>query len=229
MPDVDPILLSYCLRAYGALNALQQQEPGQEQEQQGPAANAGLFSPASHPQASFALDVAKIARFKVRTVVHCVRVYASWAVDAWRRSRDPPYQPNPTTDHRAQAHQIFRQGLAGGRPQGAVWERAAFLLEWEASLPSTHRPDPSWLRGVALEETVGGEERLRYMPAEAMPLDPVERVKRLFEARRRWAFEEVAPYLRCVGGCGFGVGGVCVGGGGWLCLLSYVDTYIDAQ
>jgi hypothetical protein len=58
MPDVDPLLLSYCLRAYGNLN---------EQAPQGgsSAEPAGLFSPASHPQASFALDVAKIARFKV--------------------------------------------------------------------------------------------------------------------------------------------------------------------
>lgn len=79
-----------------------------------------------------------------------------------------------------------------------MWERAAFLLEWEASLPSTHRPDAAWLRGVALEEKVGGEDRLRYLPAEAMPLDPVERLRRLFDARKKWSLEEVAPYLRCV-------------------------------
>lgn len=97
-----------------------------------------------------------------------------------------------------QAHQIFRQGLASGRPQGGVWERAAFLLEWEASLPSTHRPDAAWLRGVALEEKAGGEDRVRYLPADAMPLDPVERLRRLFDARKKWALEDMAPYLRCV-------------------------------
>lgn len=106
------------------------------------------------------------------------------------------HKPRPPKQPRTQAHQIFRQGIAGGRPQGGVWERAAFLLEWEASLPSTHRPDPAWLQGVCLEEKVGGEDRLRYLPAEAMPLEPVERVKRLFEARKRWGFEEMAPYLR---------------------------------
>ncbi len=83
-----------------------------------------------------------------------------------------------------------------------MWERAAFLLEWEASLPSTHCPDPAWLSGVALEEKAsaasGGEERLRYLPAEALPLEPVERLKRLFEARKRWSLEEMTPYVRCV-------------------------------
>lgn len=64
MPDVDPLLLSYCLRAYGNLN---EQAP----QQQGGAEPAGLFSPASHPQASFALDVAKIARFKVGGLAGC--------------------------------------------------------------------------------------------------------------------------------------------------------------
>lgn len=202
MPDVEPLLLKYCLRAYGALNETETPKGGQ---QRGESAAAALFSPASHPQASFALDVAKIARFKVRP--------------STSRSRPPP-TPNPQThphQHLQQAHQIFRQGIASGRPQGPVWERGAFLLEWEASLPSTHRPDPAWLRGVALEESVGGEERLRYLPAEAMPLDPAERVKRLFEARRRWAFEEVAPYLRYVpfpprGGLG------CVVGCVYICI-----------
>lgn len=61
MPEVEAHLLSYCLRAYGNLNALPPPGQGQEEEQ-----GQGLFSPASHPQASFALDVAKIARFKVR-------------------------------------------------------------------------------------------------------------------------------------------------------------------
>lgn len=70
LPDVDPLLVSYCLRAYGALN----ESAATEGEGDQPAAdNPLLFSPASHPQASFALDVAKIARFKVGGVGGCVR------------------------------------------------------------------------------------------------------------------------------------------------------------
>lgn len=81
-----------------------------------------------------------------------------------------------------------------------MWERDSFLLEWEASLPSTHRPDAAWLQGVCLEEkNVAGEACLRYLPAETMPLEPGERVKRLFEARKRWRLEEIAPYMRSVG------------------------------
>lgn len=75
------------------------------------------------------------------------------------------------------------------------------MLEWEASLPISMTPDPAWLEGVCLaEKGVGGFEGcLRYLPAEAMPLEPAERVKRLFEARKRWKVEEMGPYMRCVG------------------------------
>lgn len=48
-----------------------------------------------------------------------------------------------------------------------------------------------------------------HLPAEAMPLEPAERMRRLFEARKRWTLEDVAPYLRCV----FSVG---VFGQGWV-------------
>lgn len=64
MPDIDLLLISYCLRAYGRLNE-QPAEPQQQQQGQ----EGALFSPRYHPQASFALDVCKIARFKVRACV----------------------------------------------------------------------------------------------------------------------------------------------------------------
>lgn len=46
-----------------------------------------------------------------------------------------------------------------------------------------------------MEERVGGEECLRYLPGETMPLDPTERLKKLFGARKKWQFEEIMPYM----------------------------------
>ena len=43
---------------------------------------------------------------------------------------------------------------------------------------------------------VGEEDGYVYLPAEGMPLDPVERLRRLFAARKKWRLEDLAPYLR---------------------------------
>jgi len=94
---------------------------------------------------------------------------------------------------RFKAHQIFQQGM--NRPQGGVWERDAFFLEWETRLPGSYRPAAALLRGLALEERVGGEECLRYLPGETMPLDPAERLKKLFAVRKKWRLEELMPYM----------------------------------
>ncbi len=136
LSDVEPVLVQYCLKAYGtpldASKAAMQQDTRQ-----------------------WALDMAKVARFK--------------------------------------AHQIFREGMS--RPQGEVWVRETFMLEWETRLPGSYRPNETLLQGLALKEVVGGEDCFRYLPAETMPLDPVERLKKLFATRKKWQLDELEHYL----------------------------------
>ena len=94
---------------------------------------------------------------------------------------------------RFKAHQIFQQGMS--RPQGGVWERGTFFLEWETRLPGSYQPAAELLRGLALEEKVAGQVCLRYLPGETLPLDPAERLKKLFAVRKKWQLEEMMPYM----------------------------------
>ena len=52
--------------------------------------------------------------------------------------------------------------------------------------------DQGALRGVALPEA---EDRLRYFPADALPAAPAARFAMLFEARPRWAADDISPFL----------------------------------
>jgi Sister chromatid cohesion protein Dcc1 len=52
--------------------------------------------------------------------------------------------------------------------------------------------DQGALRGVALMEA---EDRLRYFPADALPAAPAARFAALFEARPRWAADDISPFL----------------------------------
>ena len=52
--------------------------------------------------------------------------------------------------------------------------------------------DQGALRGFVLMEA---DDRLRYFPADALPAAPVARFAALFEARPRWAADDIAPFL----------------------------------
>lgn len=121
-------------------------------------------------------------------VRHCVRAYGKGQQGEGRFALDIGKIA------RFKADQIFRDGL--GRPQGDVWAKDAFYLEWEASLPSTCRLDPHLLKGIAIAEDIGAEACLRYLPETTLPLDPAVRLKRLFDFRKRWALVDLEPYLR---------------------------------
>lgn len=133
-------------------------------------------------------------------VQHCLKIYGTPAVcqPQGQDERDAAaaaatWKLDLAKVARFKAHQIFRQGM--DRPQKDVWTRDTFFLEWEARLPGSYRPEAGLLCGIALTERVGGEACLRYLPAETLPLDPVERLQHLFQARKRWTLDDLKVYM----------------------------------
>jgi len=159
------VLVQHCLKAYGDPHSLPEQDSQQSTSVERVGPSALAHGPLEEGSTEAALEQSRGRR---------------WTLNLGKVAA-------------FKAHQIFQQGMS--RPQGAVWTREAFFLEWEARLPGLYRPDPEVLRGIALKEEIGGEACLRYLPGVTMPLDPTGRLKRLFTVRKKWRFEEMEPYM----------------------------------
>ena len=56
----------------------------------------------------------------------------------------------------------------------------------------------AFLQGLYILEvdTLTNMEMIRYFPVDALPQDPTQRFTRLFQAKPKWTFGEISPYLR---------------------------------
>eukprot|EP00953_Heterococcus_sp_UTEX-ZZ885_P030777 16231-Heterococcus_DN1.PRE.4 len=113
------------------------------------------------------------------------------------------------------AHQLFLQRkLAAAAASDAtltatssakLWPKADFLEAWSTAVPGLDVPHERILRGIALE-TAGdkaGTICYRYVPSLSLPIDPRERLVKLFAIKPKWPLSELQPYIEPL--CGPGV------------------------
>jgi len=81
------------------------------------------------------------------------------------------------------------------RQNAAATSVTDFMSRWEIWLPDGITPTLEWLKGLALVETVGNQECIRYFPAGSLPIIVRERLQELFRARAKWTLEDIRPYV----------------------------------
>jgi len=67
-----------------------------------------------------------------------------------------------------------------------------FLKQWQESFRDDITPSLSSLAGLAVVE----QGRIRWFPAAELPVTAQARFKALFEVKKTWRFDEIAPFLR---------------------------------
>jgi len=76
------------------------------------------------------------------------------------------------------------------------WRTEEFMKAWQDTVPDEITVTAEFLKGEAITETFGLEERLKYFPASDLPSNPQERFSVLFVVKTKWTLEEILPYLR---------------------------------
>eukprot|EP00897_Mesotaenium_endlicherianum_P001159 jgi/Mesen1/11043/ME000099S10491 len=119
-------------------------------------------------------------------------------LDSWKRARGETLW---MLDEEKVCLQVARPMLAAS---GKRWRVEDFLEAWEASVSSLLQAKPTlaMLRGEALVESMGPERWLRPFPVSLLPTNPGQRFAELFQARSKWLWEDLEPYLRDLQGPG---------------------------
>eukprot|EP00611_Tribonema_gayanum_P002395 TRINITY_DN11770_c0_g1_i1.p1 TRINITY_DN11770_c0_g1~~TRINITY_DN11770_c0_g1_i1.p1 ORF type:complete len:450 (-),score=90.08 TRINITY_DN11770_c0_g1_i1:7-1185(-) len=112
------------------------------------------------------------------------------------------------------AHQLFQQRRVNEAYGNKPWPRKDFLEDWAANVPGVEPPDETLLRGIALLEVAADgavrTECYRYVPAINLPVDPKERLNKLFRIKTKWPLDELVPYLEPLCGPGLKVADLLV-------------------
>jgi sister chromatid cohesion protein DCC1 len=70
-----------------------------------------------------------------------------------------------------------------------------FIARWGDLVPEEFKVDLSWLKGMSFIN----DEKIYYFPQSALELDPKQRFFQLFQAKKKWSREELAPFLQDLG------------------------------
>jgi hypothetical protein len=89
--------------------------------------------------------------------------------------------------------------------QTSPWEETLLLSRWQSELPGvgeTYKVDVSMLYGVAVCIPTENERYWKYLPLEALPVEPSVGIPELLALKPKWLLAELESYLdRWADGC----------------------------
>lgn len=140
------------------------------------------------------MDVARIAD---NLQEQCSAFLLRAVLDKYKTEEAPSPQEAWRLDS-ARAAQFRAEQLLSSRADGGM-DKAAFMHEWDMSLPRGVPADPKHVAALALErDGIDGAPGafLAYYPASRLPDDPAQCFQALFAVRAHWKLVDMAPFIQ---------------------------------
>ena len=70
-----------------------------------------------------------------------------------------------------------------------------FMQVWKESVPSDMNPEESFLSGLAIINKLTSPSTITFFSSEDLPLETSARFNSLFQAKPKWTYDEIKPYI----------------------------------
>ena len=139
------------------------------------------------------LEVIKTVRndgYSPHIIRHCLACYGD-RVDADAQEEPSNHQHWKLDEGKVCLHYAKQLLRAASK-----WKLDDFLEAWKSNVPTGFQPTLEMVKGEVLTEKLGPEVWLQPFSVSSLPTKPAERFSALFQARSKWEWEDLEPYLR---------------------------------